>query len=123
MTTNQSDKQADARASTGTALNYEGDFLAYFDQQGVPAGDFNGRLLTWINQVLGTSYTEINGAKAALATSAGFANWDSLNLLGSAQPVGQAFFTSTDSNGIDQFVTVTDNNGVEQRITVATGLS
>lgn len=80
--TNQSDRQADARSSTGTTLTYEGDTLAYFDQQGVPAGDYNGRLLAWINQALGTSYTEINGAKTALAIAGGAPTWDGLALLG-----------------------------------------
>ncbi|UQD69195.1 hypothetical protein JEY40_24580 [Bradyrhizobium japonicum] len=84
--TNQSDRQADARSSTGTTLTYEGDSLAYFDQQAVPAGDYNGRLLAWINQALGTSYTEINGAKTALAISGGAPTWDGLALLGTAGP-------------------------------------
>lgn len=82
--TNQGDRQADARSSTGTSLTYEGDTLAYFDSQSVPAGDYNGRLLAWINQTLGTSYTEINGAKTALANNVSIPTWDGLNLLGSA---------------------------------------
>jgi hypothetical protein len=82
--TNQSDRQADARSSTSTTLTYEGDSLAYFDSQSVPAGDYNGRLLAWINQALGTSYTEINGAKNALAVSGGAPTWDGLALLGTA---------------------------------------
>lgn len=76
--TNQSDRQADVRASTGTLLTYEGDYLALFDQASIPAGDFNGRFLKWINQRLGTSFTEINGAKTALAVSAGAPTWDGL---------------------------------------------
>lgn len=84
MASNQGDRQAAVRAITGTALSYEGDWHALFDLSGIRVGDFNGRLLAWINQGLGTSYTEINGAKAALAVSAGVSNWDSLTSLGGA---------------------------------------
>jgi hypothetical protein len=82
--TNQSDRQADSRSFTSTSLTYEGDSLAYFDSQSVAAGDYNGRLLAWINQALGTSYTEINGAKTALANAGSAPTWDGLSLLGSA---------------------------------------
>ncbi|MBB4250841.1 hypothetical protein FHT69_001653 [Rhizobium sp. BK008] len=80
MTSAQGDRQAAVRGYTGTALNYEGDWSALFDQVGIPAdGGFNGRLLAWINAALGTSYTEINGAMAAYAASAGATNWSSMN--------------------------------------------
>lgn len=79
--TNQGHRQAGARSSTGTSLTYEGDTLAYFNQLSVPAADYNGRLLAWINQTLGTSYTEINGAKTALAISGGAPTWGGLNRL------------------------------------------
>jgi len=76
--TNQSDKQQSVRDVTGTALNYEGDWHALFDADGIAAGSFNGRLLAWINQTLGASYTEINGAKNAFAVDQGFSSWDSM---------------------------------------------
>lgn len=82
MASNQGDRQAAVRAITGTALSYEGDWHALFDLASIPVGDFDGRLLAWINQGLGTSYTEINGAKAALATAGGSQNWDSFTLFG-----------------------------------------
>jgi hypothetical protein len=70
-------------------LTYEGDSLAYFDSQSVASGDYNGRLLAWINQALGTSYTEINGAKTALANAGSAPTWDGLSLLGSSRgPLG-----------------------------------
>ncbi|MBB4215547.1 hypothetical protein FHT79_002716 [Rhizobium sp. BK212] len=80
MTSAQGDRQAAVRGYTDTALNYEGDWSALFDQVGIPAdGGFNGRLLAWINAALGTSYTEINGAMAAYAASAGATNWSSMD--------------------------------------------
>lgn len=75
---NQSDRQASARTISGTALTYEGDFHAVFDAAGVAAGPFNGRMIAWINSVLGTSYTDINGAQAAFAVNQGVADWNSL---------------------------------------------
>jgi hypothetical protein len=98
--TNQSDRQADARSSTSTALTYEGDSLAYFDSQSVAAGDYNGRLLAWINQALGTSYTEINGAKTALAIAGAAPTWDGLNLLGAVQVPPTGFVRAQDEFGV-----------------------
>lgn len=45
MTTNQGARQQSVRDVTGTALDYNGDFSALFDQAGIPAGDWNGRML------------------------------------------------------------------------------
>lgn len=90
--TNQSDRQASIRAVTGTAYSYEGDWHALWDSLGIPQIDFNERMLLWINMVLSTSYTEVNGAMAALAQAAGVANWDSLGDL--SQFLGSLFFTN-----------------------------
>lgn len=87
---NQSAKQASVRAVTGTTSTYEGDWHALFDMAAIPVGSFNGRLLAWINDYLGTSYTEINGAMAAFAIDQGFSSWDSMGTFDAApviQPV------------------------------------
>lgn len=65
----QSLRQASIRAVTGTALTYEGDWHALFDLAAIAAGPFNQRLLAWINYHLTASYTELNGAMAALAAA------------------------------------------------------
>ena len=67
----QSLRQASVRAVTSTTLTYEGDYHALFDSLGIAAGQFNERLLAYINTYLGTSYTELNGAMAALAADQG----------------------------------------------------
>ena len=69
MATNQSDRQSTVRSATGTTYNYEGDWHALFDLGAIPAGDFNGRFLQWLNAQLSSSYTEINGAMAAYAVA------------------------------------------------------
>lgn len=79
--TQQGDLQASIRGLTGTAWAYEGDFEAMFDGASIAAGDFNGRLLAWINKAMGSSYSEINGAKQAYAAALGFSNWNGLNLV------------------------------------------
>ncbi|WP_375764227.1 hypothetical protein ACE10X_13170 [Bradyrhizobium sp. Pha-3] len=66
---NDGDRQQVLRTSTGKALDYNGDWLAKFDANSIAAGDYNGRLLAFINAQLGTSYTEINGAMHAYALS------------------------------------------------------
>lgn len=75
---NQSLKQASVRAVTGTAYTYEGDWHALFTLAGIASGDFNGRMIAWINNYLGTSHSEINGAMNAFAVDQGFYNWDSM---------------------------------------------
>lgn len=74
----QGDQQASVRAVTGTAYDYNGDWHALFDGAGIAAGDFNGRLLTWINLKLGTSYNNLPGAMAAFATANGATNFGSV---------------------------------------------
>lgn len=77
--TNQGGVQQAVRDITGTALDYNGDWSALFDLDGIPSGDWNGRLLAWINQTLGTSYTNLPGAMQAFAVEQGFNNWSSMN--------------------------------------------
>lgn len=78
MSVNQSDVQASIRAATGTALPFEGDWHALFDQASIATGPFDGRLLAWINAQLVASYTSLPTAQQALAASRGFANWSSM---------------------------------------------
>lgn len=67
----QSLMQASVRAVTSTTLTYEGDWHALWDSLEIPAGQFNERLLAYINDQLDTSYTELNGAMAAFAAANG----------------------------------------------------
>lgn len=75
---NQGDRQASARGVSGKSLDYNGDMLALFDTRGVAAGDFNGRMLAYINAKLGATYTDISSAKTALAVANGSSTWDGL---------------------------------------------
>lgn len=79
MATNQEGVQQAVRDNTGTTLDYNGDWHALFDAEGITAGDFNGRMLAWINQTLGTSYADLPGAQHAFAVDQGFNNWSSMN--------------------------------------------
>jgi len=86
-------RQASVRAESGTTLNYEGDWHAMWDGQGIAAGPFNQRMLLYINEKLGVTYTELNGAMAALAADEGVDNFSSLgsfdaSLGGGAGPGG-----------------------------------
>ena len=91
---NQALRQASVRAATGTAYDYNGDWSALFDLAGVPAYDWNGRLLAYINLKLGTPYTEINGAMAAFAIANGAPDWNSLGTFPAAlfDPAATALF-------------------------------
>lgn len=79
----QSLRQASVRAVTGTTHTYEGDWHALFTSLGIAAGDFNGRMLQYINTKLSASYTEINGAMAAMAAAEGV---DSFQAIGTFTP-------------------------------------
>ena len=74
----QSDIQAAIRAQTGKALDYNGDWLALFDQAGIAYGDFNGRMLAYCNSRLGASYADLAQAQNAFAVSQGYSNWASM---------------------------------------------
>jgi hypothetical protein len=65
----QSLRQASVRAETGTTHTYEGDWHALWDASGIAAGQFNERMLRYINEYLASSYTELNGAMAAFAVA------------------------------------------------------
>lgn len=71
-------KQASVRGATGTTLDYNGDWSALFTADGIAAGDWNGRLLSWINLKLTASHTNVNEAMHAYAVSKGANNWSSL---------------------------------------------
>jgi hypothetical protein len=83
-------RQASVRAVTGTALTYEGDWHALFDQASLPEGTFNDRLLRWINLKLAAAFTELNGAMQALAEDFGAYNFSSLGTFNAATPGGEA---------------------------------
>lgn len=75
---NQSARQASVRAVTGTTYPYEGDWHALFDMAGIPVGTYNERLLAWINDYMGESFTELNGAMAAFAIDQGADSWNGM---------------------------------------------
>jgi hypothetical protein len=52
---------------------------AVFDTDAIPAGEFNGRMIAWINATLGTTYPDLAGAQQAFAVDQGFNNWASMN--------------------------------------------
>ena len=88
MRTNQEARQASCRASSGTTLTVDGDWLAVAASAGFETGTINERLLGYFNAALGSSwdtsawdevlwdggsgdYTNINEAAAAFAESNG----------------------------------------------------
>lgn len=76
--TQQGLRQKTVRALTGRALTYVGDWHALFDQEGIPAGTYEGRQLRWLNQVMGTSYDDIREARQVFAEQNGAFNWQSM---------------------------------------------
>ncbi len=52
MATIDEAKLASVQAVTGTNWGWDGDWHALFDANSIPAGDFNGRLLAYLNAKL-----------------------------------------------------------------------
>lgn len=75
---NQGLRQASLRAVTGKAYDYNGDWIARFELAGITTGDFNGRMLAWLNVKMGTTYNNLPGAKAAFAILQGATNFSSI---------------------------------------------
>lgn len=81
MPTNQEGRHEGARAISGTALDYNGDFIAMFEAHGITTGTFNERFLLWLNYQLGASYTSLPQAMQEYAVAIGFSNWDAVNTI------------------------------------------
>lgn len=78
---NQGLVQESIRATTGTELDYNGDWSALFDQDGIPEGDWNGRLLTWINQTIDGTFDDLPRAMQEFAEFQGYFNWSSMGAI------------------------------------------
>jgi hypothetical protein len=78
MATNQEARQVSIRAVTSTTGAHNEDWLALFTARSAPAGEFNERMLSYINTLLSTSHTNINDAKQALATNQSADNFGSM---------------------------------------------
>lgn len=99
MTTNQEGVHATVRALTGTSRSYNEDWHALFDADGIAVGNFDSRMLAWINATLSTSYTNLNEAMQAFAVNQGFSSWSSINSfsVGGGGPAATALSWSTDA--------------------------
>jgi hypothetical protein len=96
-------RQASVRTVSSTVLDYNGDWHAMWDAQSIPAGTFNERMLTYINTKLSTTYTEINGAMAALAANLGVSDFGSIGTFdASTTPVSTAPVLSNFVDNFDQ---------------------
>lgn len=82
--TQQELRQASVRAVTGTTLDYNGDWMALFDAAGIAKGNFDERMLLWINLKLSSAYAELNGAMQALAAANAAFNFSSLGTFSAA---------------------------------------
>ena len=74
----QSLRQTSIRAVTSTTGTHEEDWIALFDVRSIPAGQFNARMIGYVNNKLTAAYTEVNAAMAALAADAGAHDFQSM---------------------------------------------
>lgn len=128
----QGEVQASVRAVTGTTDDWNGDWHALFTLAGIPDGDWNGRMLRWINLKMGASYTNLPEAEQAFALSQGAYNWSSLGTFSAS--VASLSISGTPVTTATQFAaytgfSVTGANGTPpytysvQSGTLPTGLS
>ena len=78
MATNQEARQAAIRAVTSTTGTHNEDWRALITARSAPAGEYNERMLSYINTKLSTSYTNINDAMQALAANQSADNFSSM---------------------------------------------
>jgi hypothetical protein len=71
-------RQQVCRTSTGKPLDYNGDFMAEFDKEGIAGSNFNARLLNWINTQLGTTHNNLPAAQAAFAAANSSTNFSAV---------------------------------------------
>jgi len=80
---NQSDKHAELLTIlSATGLTYEQAWHTYWDELGIAAGNFNERMLAWINSAMTASFTDVSRAMQEYAEDQGFYDWDSMNDMG-----------------------------------------
>lgn len=80
MATNQESLQASLRArSSSTAnLTFNGDWIAVFNFDSIPAGTFSERMLRWINARLSASHPTLAMAQSAYAASKSVTRWSDI---------------------------------------------
>tara|TARA_R110000824_G_scaffold23149_2_gene83504 strand:+ start:864 stop:1115 length:252 start_codon:yes stop_codon:yes gene_type:complete len=78
MASNQEARQTSTRAVTSTTGSVNEDWIALFTTRSAPAGQFNERMLAYINTKLSTSHTNINDAMQALAANQSADNFSSM---------------------------------------------
>lgn len=72
-------RQGIIRTSTGTVLTTDGDWMSRFTALSLSlTGGFNGRLLLYINNKLGQSYTSLPQAQAAFAAANNATNFGAI---------------------------------------------
>ena len=103
--TNQSKLQESIRTITGTTNDYNGDWHALFDFYSITAGEFNGRMIEWLQSALNSTETDLDCLKQLYADSLGAYNWNSVNTVGHALPNQQLRLDASQTD------TITDSNG------------
>jgi hypothetical protein len=113
-------RQASVRAESGTTLTYEGDWHAMWDGQSIAAGTFNERMLLYINEKLGVTYTNINDAMQALAMDAGATNFGSMGTFDASLTAGTgaSILLGSETNGL-AFSAVDDSMEIRDTVTPA----
>lgn len=81
MASNQEGVHTAIRTQHAQRKGYGADWSALFDQDGIPQGDWSGRLIAWINFKRSANYTEYTQATNAFAVSQGFDNWGAMNTI------------------------------------------
>ena len=89
MTTNSEARQASCRATSGTALNVNGDWLAMCDAMGITTGTINERMMKFCNATLGATWDMASWDEVA---------WDGTD--GNMTNINEAMAKFAESNGV-----------------------
>jgi len=81
MPDNQGQKQASFRAISGKALDFNGDFIAAAEAEGITGGTYNEIMIKWLQFRLSSSETNLPALQQAFADSLGVYNWNSITTI------------------------------------------
>jgi hypothetical protein len=149
MATQQGDRQASFRTIGSGTSDYNGDALAAFAAEAtIPAGaTFNGALIAWLQERLGSSDDNLPNLMAAFAAEQGAGSWGSVGSFYAATPVafdgvndyltrgtgltgavdskfytGSLWFRRSDGIGVDQRIFADNAGRIQLQVTTGNAL-
>ena len=113
MATNQEGRHESFRAISGTSGNYNSDWLAAINADGITTSNINSAIIEWLQQRIPSTKTNINELQQEYAKSIGFNSWNDINMIPNVNTFTiQVKTDNTGTSNNDQFTNPTVSAGV-----------